>query len=76
MEKNKEKNYKWLKSFLTGWGIKESWAKLVAGAIIGALCACGFLTSCSCVTSEQIYSAHEIYHTVTDKPCIFIEQGK
>ena len=73
---NKEKNYTWLTSLLTGWGLKETWAKLVAGAIIGALCACGFLTSCSDITPSQIYSAHELYHNVTDKPCIFIEQGK
>ena len=36
---NKEEKYNWLKSLLTGWGIKESWAKLIAGAIIGAICA-------------------------------------
>jgi len=46
MSSNKEK-YSWLTSLFTGWGLKETWAKLVAGAIIGALCACGFLTSCS-----------------------------
>ena len=75
MSSNKEK-YSWLTSLFTGWGLKETWAKLVAGAIIGALCACGFLTSCSKVTPEQIYSAHEIYHSVSDKPCIFIDMNK
>ncbi|MBR3902430.1 MAG: hypothetical protein IKJ29_02110 [Akkermansia sp.] len=34
---------RWLTGLLTGWGIKESWAKLIAGAIIGAISAAGFL---------------------------------
>ena len=33
--------HKWLAGLLTGWGIKESWAKLIAGAIIGACAAAG-----------------------------------
>lgn len=35
--------HKWLAGLLTGWGIKESWAKLIAGAIIGACAAAGLL---------------------------------
>ncbi len=31
----------WLAGLLTGWGIRESWAKIIAGAIIGALAAAG-----------------------------------
>lgn len=45
MEDKKQK-YNWLKSLLTGWGIKESWAKLIAGSIIGAICAFS-MSSCT-----------------------------
>ncbi len=34
----------WLASLLTGWGIRNSWAKIIAGALAGALTAGGFLT--------------------------------
>lgn len=44
--KNKEEKFNWLKSLLTGWGIKESWAKLIAGAIVGAIAAYS-MTSCT-----------------------------
>ncbi len=40
-------NTSWLASLLTGWGIRESWAKIIAGSIAGALAAAGFLTGCS-----------------------------
>jgi hypothetical protein len=33
----------WLTGILTGWGIRESWAKLIAGAVIGALAAAGLM---------------------------------
>ena len=46
MSTNKEK-YSWLAGLLTGWGIKESWAKVLAGAVIGALVAAGVLTGCT-----------------------------
>ena len=42
------KAYNWLTSLLTGWGLKESWAKLVAGAVIGALAAAGVLQLSAC----------------------------
>lgn len=46
--------------YLTGWGIKESWAKLIAGAIIGAICAFS-MTSCSwdlkAKTTDQIFES-------------------
>ena len=42
------KAYNWLTSVLTGWGLKESWAKLVAGAVIGACVAAGVLTLDGC----------------------------
>ncbi len=44
---NKEKA-SWLAGLLSGWGIKESWAKIIAGAVIGALCAAGVLTQTGC----------------------------
>lgn len=46
---NKAKNaHSWLTGLLTGWGVKESWAKILAGAIIGAAVAAGVLTLPSC----------------------------
>lgn len=57
---NKQEKYNWLKSLLTGWGIKESWAKLIAGAIIGAIAAYS-MTSCTweliATNSEQIFES-------------------
>lgn len=35
----------WLAGLLTGWGVRESWAKIIAGAIMGAVAAAGFLVS-------------------------------
>jgi hypothetical protein len=49
---NKDK-YTWLTSLLTGWGVKESWAKVLAGAIIGALVAAGVLALDSCAVSYE-----------------------
>lgn len=49
---NKTKNaHTWLTGLLTGWGIRESWAKILAGAIIGAAVAAGVLTLDSCTVS-------------------------
>ena len=50
MSNNKDK-YTWLTSLLTGWGVKESWAKVLAGAIIGGLVAAGVLALDSCTAS-------------------------
>lgn len=47
---NKEKA-SWLAGLLSGWGVKESWAKIIAGAIIGALCAAGVLTLDGCTAT-------------------------
>lgn len=53
MSTNKE-HVSWLAGLLTGWGIKESWAKIIAGAIIGALAAAGLLAAEGCtVTASQ-----------------------
>ena len=35
--------HSWLTGILTGWGIRESWAKIIAGAVIGALAAAGLM---------------------------------
>lgn len=51
MSTNKEKA-NWLAGLLSGWGIRESWAKIIAGAIIGAAAAAGWLTSCTASYSQ------------------------
>ncbi len=45
MSKDTHKAVYWLTGLLSGWGIRESWAKLIAGAIAGALAASGFLSA-------------------------------
>ena len=62
MEDNKEqikKHAQWLNSLLTGWGLKQSWAKVLTGAIIGAIIA--LLSGCTwafnAVTPTQTYSS-------------------
>lgn len=59
MSTNKEKA-SWLASLLTGWGVKESWAKIIAGAVIGALLAAGVLTSTGCTTAYTQTAAGDI----------------
>lgn len=59
MSTNKEKAG-WLTSLLTGWGIKESWAKIISGAIIGALAAAGVLTSTGCKSAYTQTAAGDI----------------
>ena len=49
---NNQQKHTWLTALLTGWGIKESWAKVLAGAVIGALAACGLLSSCTASYSQ------------------------
>lgn len=48
--KETQQKYHWLSSLLSGWGIRESWAKIIAGMLIGALAAAGILTLDSCAT--------------------------
>lgn len=43
----------WLAALLSGWGIRECWAKVIAGAVIGALCAAGLLTGCRTALSQN-----------------------
>lgn len=51
MSTNQEKA-SWLAGLLSGWGIRESWAKIIAGAVIGAAVAAGWLTSCTASYSQ------------------------
>lgn len=44
METHKQK-ISWLTGLLTGWGIRESWAKIIAGAIVGAVASIGWFTA-------------------------------
>ena len=72
MEQNAKNTHGWLTGLLTGWGIKESWAKLIAGAVVGALAAAGFLSSCEQVqriTPEQLQRWHKAAHVATDTEC-------
>lgn len=65
MSNNKEK-YSWLTGLLTGWGIKESWAKLIAGAIIGAIAA---FTMSSCTWDlKATSSTQEFDSSITILP--------
>lgn len=57
---NKQEKINWLKSLLTGWGIKESWAKLIAGAIIGAICA---FTMSSCTWDLKATNDEQIFES-------------
>lgn len=65
MSKKVEKVNGWLVGLLTGWGVKESWAKLLAGAIVGALCAVGVLALDGCrVAYKQTAEAVEFRGSV------------
>lgn len=59
---NKTK-YTWLTSVLTGWGVKECWAKVIAGAIIGALCAAGVLALDGCAVRYSQTASGDIEYT-------------
>lgn len=39
-----EKAAGFFSGLLTGWGVKAVWAKVIVGAVMGALAAAGFLT--------------------------------
>lgn len=53
MADKEEKTTSFLTGLLTGWGIKESWAKIIAGAVLGALAAAGILTTGCATTFSQ-----------------------
>ncbi|MBQ3144735.1 MAG: hypothetical protein IJB89_09495 [Akkermansia sp.] len=77
-QKNKAKEtHSKLTAWLTGLGVPANWAKVGSGLIIGAVI--GALSTCqqSCAnlpqpTAAQIHTAHELYHTITGKPCHII----
>ncbi len=73
MSTNKEKA-SWLAGLLSGWGIKESWAKIIAGAIIGALCAAGVLTTGGCTASYTQAADGSVNYTGT--VVLPVEEGK
>lgn len=57
----------------SGW---RKWLWIVLTAILALLAG---LTQVGCknITTEQIHGAHSIYHAVSDKPCIFVnDSGK
>lgn len=60
---NKTKNaHTWLTGLLTGWGVKESWAKVLAGAVIGALVAAGVLQLSGCSVDYSQSAEGVRYH--------------
>lgn len=68
----KAKNaHTWLTGLLTGWGLRESWAKLVAGAVIGALVAAGVLQLTGCSVDYR-QNAEGIRYSATVVP---VERG-
>lgn len=80
-EKQKEEAKKavgWLTGLLTGWGLRESWAKIAAGVLVGA--AAGGLSTCQSgcnnVTPEQVQEVHALYHIITGEPCIITAVSK
>lgn len=81
--KDSKETVNWLVDVFTGWGLRESWAKIAAGAIVGALVAAGLLsmTACTPVNSDQAQlwsEVHRVYHSLTGEPCVLIlpDEGK
>lgn len=67
----------WLAGLLTGWGIKESWAKIIAGAVIGALAAAGVLTCSGCTVSWSIGAdGSQMYEHALSIPVELLEEPK
>lgn len=66
-----KKGYNKLLEVLIKYGCNETVAKVVTGAVIGILVAL-FMTSCDTITPTQIHTVHDLYHKVTDEPCIFV----
>ena len=82
-QKNKARDaYGKLTGWLEGLGVPAKWAKVGAGvaigAIIGALATC--VPSCTPGAVHQAGLVHELYHSVTGKPCVLrvevVEAGK
>ncbi len=61
-ENKKEEAAGFLTGLLTGWGVPATWAKVITGAVIGALATLGVMSQTSCssmphITPEQAYNA-------------------
>lgn len=54
MSNKNQCNINWLTGLLTDWGIKKSWAKVIAGAVIGALAAAGIFMHCGCGAAANV----------------------
>lgn len=63
-----KKIYDFMVNLMKKWGVKETLIKVIAGVIIGIILT---LTGCKNINQEQINMAHELYHAITDKPCVF-----
>lgn len=76
MSTNEEKQG-WLVGLFTGWGVPASWAKFIAGAIIGGFVAIGALSAsgCSAVIDQTTEDGTFHYEGVLVLPNI-IEGGK
>ena len=69
--KHTKNAHTWLTGLLTGWGLRESWAKLIAGAIVGALVAAGVLQLSGC-SVDYTQNAEGIEYHATVVP---VERG-
>lgn len=68
---NKEqikKIYDLMVNLMKNWGLKETLIKVIAGIVIGIILT---LTGCKNINQAQINMAHELYHAISDKPCVF-----
>lgn len=66
-----KKAHTWLTGLLTGWGLRESWAKIAAGAVIGGLVAAGVLQLTGCCV-DYTQNAEGIRYSATVVP---VERG-
>lgn len=68
---NKEqikKIYDFMVNLMKNWGLKETLIKVIAGILIGIILT---LTGCKNINQEQINAVHDLYHAISDKPCVF-----
>lgn len=60
----------WLAGILSGWGIKECWAKVFAGALVGALAAVGLLSQSGCTFEAAQTAEGASYRGELNPACI------
>ncbi len=73
---NKEKA-SWLTGLLTGWGVRDAWAKIIAGAIIGALAAAGILTQTGCSMNLTKLPDGTLSFSMGEQPApVVVKEGK